>query len=191
MKNSIRGLALVALCVTALSVQAEDRPLPEGFLCCSMRSIDGWISDINYNGTGAQIIPAGTPVKATGYGRYRVHVLIDGKKQDIGNDYSRDIEMGKFAERYIVKEDPKAKMAKYPEKIRAAIKTARVMVGMTREQVVMAVGYPISSENPNLDADMYRYWLTSFGEYDVLFDKSGHAKEITTDAVTRNFVVMQ
>ncbi|ELQ07238.1 hypothetical protein [Xanthomonas translucens] len=36
------------------------------------------------------MIPAGTPVKVTDYGRYRVNLLIDGHKQSIGNDYSRE-----------------------------------------------------------------------------------------------------
>ncbi|MEP6722031.1 MAG: hypothetical protein ABJA77_11330, partial [Variovorax sp.] len=60
----------------------------------------------------------------------------------------------------------------------------------TREQVAMAVGYPISSENPNLDAPTWRMWLGSFSEFQVRFDKSGRVSEVTTDPQTRNLVVM-
>jgi hypothetical protein len=81
-------------------------------------------------------------------------------------------------------------LAGYPEKMRKAIETARVMPGMTREQVFMAVGYPVSSENPNLDAKVLRFWLGSFAEFQLLFDDQGRVREITTDPQTRNLVVM-
>ncbi len=61
-------------------------------------------------------------------------------------------------------EDPKVKLAGYPEKTRAAIAAMKVTPGMTREQVLMALGYPISSENPKLDAPVWRYWLDTWAE---------------------------
>jgi hypothetical protein len=166
-------------------------PTPEGYLCCNMRSNGSWISDINYAEPGTRVIAAGTPAKATGYGRYRVHVDVGGSKQSIGNDYSRNLDMGAFAQRYIVSEDPKAKLAAYPAKVRSAITSARVSPGMTKEQVIMAVGYPVSSENPNLDAKMWRYWLSSFAEFQVMWDDTGRVKEIVGDATTRNLVVAE
>lgn len=161
---------------------------PEGHLCCNMRTDGSWISDSNYAENGKRIIPYGTPVKATGYGRYRVKVLVDGKRQEIGNDYSRDLENEEFARRYIVAEDPRAKAAGYPAKIREAIESARVTRGMTREQVLMALGYPMSSENPNLDADTWRFWLSSFDEFQVLFDAGGKVREVVTSPTTKTRV---
>ena len=46
---------------------------------------------------------------------------------------------------------------------------------MTREQVAIALGYPVSSENPDLEAPVWRYWLDSFTEFQVEFDGSGRA----------------
>ena len=178
--------ALAIATPTALLAQ----PTPEGYLCCNMRSDGKWISDINYAEPGKRIIAAGTPAKVTGYGRFRVHVDIGDTKQAIGNDYSRDIEMGAFAQRYIVRDDPKAKLATYPAKVRDAITSARVSPGMTKEQVIMAIGYPVSSENPNLDAKLWRYWLSSFAEFQLIWD-GGRVKEIVTDAPTRNLVVAE
>jgi hypothetical protein len=37
---------------------------------------------------------------------------------------------------------------------------------MTREQVLMSVGYPVSSENRNLDKT-WRFWVSSFSEFRV------------------------
>lgn len=184
-------LALCGALAAALSAPLFAQPVPEGYLCCNLRTDGSWISDINYAEAGKRIIAAGTPVRATGYGRYRVYVEIDGNKQAIGNDYSRDLNMDSFAQRYIVATDPKAKLAGYPEKVREAIKTARIRPGMTREQVVMSVGYPISSENPSLDAKVWRFWLSSFAEFQVIFDDNGRVKEISTfDPHTRSVVVM-
>lgn len=180
------AVALVALAPLAASAQALPEP---GYLCCNLRTDGSWISDINYAESGKRIIPAGTPAKPTGYGRYRVYVELNGSKQAIGNDYSRDIDMAAFAKRYIVAEDPKQAMARMPAKVREAIESARVRPGMTRAQVLMAVGYPVSSENPNLDAKIWRYWLSSFAEFQVVFD-GDRVKEIVTDAQTRNLVVM-
>ena len=54
----------------------------------------------------------------------------------------------------------------------------------------MAVGYPVSSENPQLDAKIWRFWLSSFAEFQVVFGADDRVREITTDAQTRNLVVM-
>ena len=36
-----------------------------------------------------------------------------------------------------------------------------------RDQVIIALGYPISSETPHLDARTWRYWLWTFSPFDV------------------------
>ena len=185
-------LALCGALAAAFAAQVHAQSVPEGYLCCNLRTDGSWISDINYVEAGKRMIAVGTPVKATSFGRYRVYVELDGSKQAIGNDYSRDLSMDAFAERYIVATDPKVKMASYPEKVREAIKTARLRPGMTREQVIMSVGYPVSSENPSLDAKVWRFWLSSFSEFQVVFDDGGRVKEITTfDPHTRSVVVME
>lgn len=183
--------AVCGLLAAGVAGAAFAEPNLEGYLCCNMRTDGSWISDINYAGGGVRLIPAGTPVKATGYGRYRVYVEIEGTEQAIGNDYSRDIDMAAFAQRYIVKEDPRAKLASYPSKIREAIRSARVTRGMTREQVLMSVGYPVSSENPHLDADIWRFWRDSFSEFQLVFDEQGKVKAISTDPMTGNLVILK
>lgn len=180
--------ALLAAALLAASAGALAQEKYDGYLCCNMRSDGSWISHSNYAENGKRVVPVGTPVSVTGYGRHRVNVRIDGERQAIGNDYSRDIGLADFARRYVVTEDPAAKIAGYPAKIQDAIKRAKITPGMTREQVLMALGYPISSENPDLGADLWRYWMSSFAEFQVQFDGSGRVREITTDANTRNLV---
>jgi hypothetical protein len=179
-------MALTAFATTALAAEQFS-----GYLCCNMRTDGSWISDINYAENGKTIIPAGTPVKVTGYGRQRVHIEIGGKKQAIGNDYSRDLALEAFAKRYVVAESPADKLAQYPKLIQDAITSMRLTKGMSREQVLMAVGYPVSSETPNLDGKVWHYWLSSFAEYRVTFDDRGLVTEIDADADTRDKILMQ
>jgi hypothetical protein len=162
-----------------------------GYLCCNMRSDGSWISDINYDENGKKIIPAGTPATVTGFGRYRVKVEINGKKQEIGNDYSRDLETDVFAKRYVVLEDPAAKIAAFPKKIQDAIAQARLVLGMTRAQVLMSVGYPVSSENHNLEDKTWRFWINSFSEFRVHFDDSGHLTNVDGDADAKSKILIE
>jgi hypothetical protein len=189
MLRILHVLLFVAFATTSISASAEDKPA--GFLCCNMRSDGSWISDINYDENGKHLIPVGTPIKVTGYGRYRVRVDIDGKSQAIGNDYSRDLALDVFAKRYVVAEDPRVKIAGFPKKIQEAIASSRVSIGMTREQVMMSVGYPVSSENHNIDDKTWRFWLTSFGEYHVSFDESNRVTEVAGDMPTKSKVLME
>lgn len=182
LRPSVLTLCLAFTAGGALAADAPD--LGEGFLCCNMRSDGSWISDSNYEESGKKIVPFGTPAKFAGFGRYRVHLDMGGKRQSIGNDYSREVSMEDFARRYLVKADPRLKVAAAPPKIRAAIEAMKVARGMTRDQVLIAVGYPIASENPKLDAPEWKYWLGSFSPYTVHFDAKGIVKSVEGDAET-------
>jgi hypothetical protein len=187
-KRSLSVLVTALLTVSA-AICAEEKPV--GFLCCNMRTDGSWISDINYDENGKHLIAVGTPVKVTGYGRYRVKIEIDGKKQEIGNDYSRDLSLDEFAKRYVVAENPAGKISTFPKKVQDAIASARLTKGMTREQVLMSVGYPISSENHSLDAKVWHFWLSSFQEFRAKFDDNNLLSEVEADADTRSKVWLE
>ena len=180
----------VPVFVTAVLLSAGVAAQTSGFLCCNMRGDGSWISDSNYEEQGKHVIPVGTPLKVLGPGRSRVNVEIEGKKQSIGNDYSRGLTPEAFQARYIVADDPNPKIATYPKKIQEAIRAAKLTKGMTREQAIMAVGYPIQSENSDLNAPSWRMWLWSFSEFKVVFDGAGRIANIETDPETRAKVVM-
>jgi hypothetical protein len=190
--KSLRHLVLISLgALFAGTVHAADPDLGDGFLCCNMRTDGAWISDSNYLESGKTIIPFGTPAKFAGFGRNRFHLDIDGKRQSIGNDYSRDLSMETFARRYLVKDDPRLKIRTASPKIRAAAESARVTRGMSREQVLIALGYPISSENPHLDAPQWKYWLWSYSPFVVHFDGAGKVSKVETDPETMSKVYLQ
>jgi hypothetical protein len=183
--------ALLALLAGAGRAQ-DVREGSTGFLCCNMRSDGAWISDSNYAESGKYLIPYGTPVKITGYGRYRVFVELEGKRQALGNDYSRDLSMEVFARRYVVPTDPRAAdLAAGGEKIRTAIESARVTRGMTRAQVLAALGYPITSENPHLDAKRWRYWRWTLSPFVVHFGDNQLVTRVEGGAETLEAVYLE
>lgn len=89
----------------------------------------------------------------------------------------------------MVTEDPKQKMAAFAPAVREAILAVKVMPGMTREQVLMALGYPVASENPSLDAPVWRYWRDSWSEFKVNFDDKGLVKTVAGDPVALSRVL--
>jgi hypothetical protein len=50
---------------------------------------------------------------------------------------------------------------------------------------------PVRSENPSLDAGLWRFWRDSFTEFQVPFDDQDRVREVSTDPLTRNLVVKE
>jgi hypothetical protein len=193
--NGFKGvIAVCALFIGVSHAQAfdflgfgtkkDEAPLREGFTCCNLHYEGDWISDSNFG--SLPFIPAGARIKLKSYGRHRLHVDIDDKPMRIGLDYGRAQEtLEQFAEKLIVSEDPRAKIAKYPAEVREAIRFGQVVAGMTKEQTLVAVGYPQRDETLSLDAPVWNYWASSFEPYRVVWGKGGRIAEIATDPATR------
>jgi hypothetical protein len=177
-------MAVMAGAFSTTNVHAQS--LFEGYLCCNMRSdSNGWISDINYNESGKHVVPLGTPAKMSSYGKNRLsfETSFSRKSYRLGNDYSRNLDMETFAARYIVREDPNIRFASFPPRIQNAIKTMRISRGMTKEQVLMAIGYPIGNETPILE-DSWKYWYWTFSPFTLHWDDEGRIARIETDPDT-------
>lgn len=56
---------------------------------------------------------------------------------------------------------------------RQGIREGKALVGMTKDGVVLAIGYPPEHKTPSLDGDAWRYWTTRFGQMVVTFE-NGH-----------------
>ncbi|MFZ5483552.1 MAG: hypothetical protein ACOZB0_04905, partial [Pseudomonadota bacterium] len=64
-----------------------------------------------------------------------------------------------------------------------------VVTGMTKEQVIVAVGYPQRDETVSLDSPVWNYWASSFAPYRVIWGKNGRITEIATDPATHALMV--
>lgn len=164
-------LAVLAVLAAAPAWAQETKPY-EGFLCCSLLSDGSWISDLAYDDGYKKIVPAGTPVKFTSFGRWRMYLEIDGKQIGLGNDYSRTMTMDEFAKLYVPTTDPKVRMQSFSPKVREAILNRKVMKGMTREQVVMSLGHPSTSYNPDLSKPLWQYRYRA-GDFQVFWTDDG------------------
>jgi len=198
MIRKYRGPWLAALAGTAVligtgctpeNVKPDQNPgMLIGYTCCNFHYEKDWINDGNY--AQLPMIPAGTPIKVTEYGRYRAHVDIDGKPFRLGLDCGREAETTEqWVAKLVVASDPKAKLATYPTAVRQAIQKGQIMVGMSKEQVIMAVGYPLTNENPRYDAPYWRYWWSSFGEYQVHW-QGNRVSQVTGDPATVSLMVV-
>ncbi|MBA2689191.1 MAG: hypothetical protein H0U63_00105 [Burkholderiales bacterium] len=164
--------------------------LPQGYTCCNLHYERDWINDGNY--AQYPMIPAGTPAKVLSYGRYRANLDLNGKQIGLGQDYGRAQEpLEKFVQKYIVPTDPKPKIASYPADVREAIRLGKVMKGMTKEQVIVSIGYPMTSETPSLDSPVWKYWVSSFAGYNLLWDSNGRVREIDAGPTAAAMIVHQ
>ncbi len=177
---AVRTVLLATTVAAAWAPAAQAQSNFNGWLCCNMRTNGNWISDINYE-SGSRVIPAGTRVQITGYGRNRVHTLMNGETQDLGNDYSREIELGAFAHRYVVSHNPQRRLRAAPPEVQQAVRASRVRVGMTREQVAMSLGYPIANETPGLQNRVWKYWRSRGEEFHVIFNRRGTVEMVRSD----------
>ena len=166
-------------------------PLPfKGFACCTLHYEKGWISDGNY--AVLPSMPAGTPITVLKYGRHKAHAEINGQAMRLGHDYGREQEtLDQWVHKIVVDVDPTAKISGYAPDVQAAIRQGRVMIGMTREQAVIAVGYPLTSETPTLDSPIWRHWVSSFEEYQLIWGSDGLIREISAVDTVRNAIVYQ
>ncbi len=171
---------------------SPDKPVAEtrqgsfkrsGYACCNLHYNGDWISDSNF----AQLpfIPAGTPIKVRKIDGYRASVEIDGKSMWLGQDYGRGRETTEqWVNKLVVLEDPRPKIARFSPAVRSAIAAGQLAKGMTREQVIHAVGYPQTDENLPVDGPYWRYWWSSIGPYYVYWSKTGTVIKIDGYAET-------
>ena len=174
MKKTL-ALAAATFALATQAVLAQE--LPQGYTCCNFHYDRDWISDANWR--YLPMIPAGAKIKVLDYGFNRASVEIDGKPMRIGHDYGRREEsLQQFVQKLVVKSDPKGRIAKYPEKVRAAVKEGKVVPGMTREQVIIAVGYPPTHRTPSLDSSVWNLWASRTGRYEVHFNGKGTVEKL-------------
>jgi len=182
----LTGLSL-SFTVHAQSPAATQEP--SGFTCCNFHPRDAWISDANW--LIHPMIPAGTPARVLSYGEYEVKLEIDGRPMTLGLDYGRRQNLREWAQRMIVAHDPKERIAAWPKAVRDSIALGKIAVGMTKEQVIVAIGYPPAHATPSLDAVQWKYWYDTHGTYNVVWDEAGQLLEVVAPTPIRFRVLME
>lgn len=188
--RTFTALTLAVLAAAGPGSAIAQKVAPDGFLCCNLRLNGSWASDRNDPRSGGRVLPAGSKVIGLTYGARQVDVEIGGTKVSIGNDYSRTLTIEEFARRWIVDKDPTLEMRGWSAKTQQAIKGGRLMKGMERKQVLMAVGWPTTSNTPNVEDPVWTFHAANGYLYKVIFDERWRVKAIDADEATKAVVMM-
>jgi hypothetical protein len=87
-----------------------------------------------------------------------------------------------YVAKLVVREDPKARIAGYPPEVQRAIFDGVVIRGMTREQVLAAVGYPPTHRTFTLESNVWHFWASRPGRYEVHFNSEGIVEQVLGDS---------
>ncbi len=167
-------------------VPASTQPL---YLCCNVRTETDWLSDGGF--LVGRVIPAGTPVKLVGSSRGVANVEIDGKRFRLSNEFGARVEpFDQWLNKVLVAEDPTSKIKGYPQAIQSAIKSGKIARGMTKDQVVVALGHPPAHANANREAMDWTYQYNRWGRYIVMFDQNGRVRDVNAIGGWRESVLM-
>jgi hypothetical protein len=174
--------------IQALNDEATKKAMADaGYACCNLHYDGDWISDANW--AKLPFIPAGSRIKLKDLSKDRANVLIEGRPMRLGLDYGREKQsMQKFADQIIVREDPKAEIATYSKAVQAAIGRGRVVIGMTKRQAIVSLGYPRLDETASLDAAKWSYWTVDEDPYALEWDDKGVLVRIAAEPAIKQLV---
>jgi Cu/Ag efflux protein CusF len=150
----------------------------DGFLCCNAYSDGQEISDLNAPSAERHRVPVGSPIHVISVGKYKAKLDIENKKQVLINDNSQALSMPEFVKRFVVAEDPSAKIKTFSTNVQVAIADGRLIHGMTREQVLMSLGYPTYDDVPNLSSKTWMYWITDHAKFRVTFGTDDRVADV-------------
>lgn len=148
------------------------------------QSLDGVFikaSYANYTnpGDGHIIVPAGTKINISNVTRKSFAFTYDaGKKKVVFEFHAPRMGMktGEYIELITSAEPTSQKnLSQFDRK---GVKQGKASVGMTKEGVLAALGYPAVHRTPSLDASRWVYWANRFRTIAVNFDASGKVSSI-------------
>ena len=160
-----------------------------GYLCCNLHYDGDWLSDSNF-ATLPDLLKAGTPVTVLGYGKNRANIDVDGMPMRLGHDYGREQEsLDAWVNKVVVNDDPRGRVTSAPANVQAAIRASKITLGMTRQQVLLSVGYPPTNLTKSIDKDVWTLWAAKRSEYQVHFGADGRVTSVTGDGEVTSQVI--
>ncbi len=170
---TICAAALITGCMPSLSrrevASYKSRTL---YTCCNIH-FESWdVSDANYH--VGHVLALGTPVQVESVGHRNVWIKAGSGELRLSQDYGRDQEsFRQYLDKILVADDPTVRLASFPPDVQRAIRESRVERGMTREQVIMSLGYPPTHRTPSTAAREWTYWYGRSDSYEILFGRDG------------------
>jgi hypothetical protein len=147
------------------------------FTCCNLHYEGEDINDANY--WVGQKLPAGTSVHVEKMSADSITFIAAGTRLTLTHEYGTAQEsLQQYLDKVLVPIDPGPRIAAYPAAVRRAIDNAKVEHGMTRDQVILSLGYPPTHRTPSLQEREWTYWYNRWVTYKVVFNDAGKVAEI-------------
>lgn len=129
---------------------------------------DGEYVGTNYARGG--IVPINTPVRVDAIrgNSISVHRVDTGDKIEIKNVEKYTMKPTTALGRLLLAAE-QTPLDRLPPDLASSIKNGEMRKGMTKEQVLMARGYPPSHETPSIDGDRWVYWSSRFVKHTIVF----------------------
>lgn len=172
-RGTLRAGIALAVLVGAGACKGPAVPHPmqneSRWLCCNLHYEKPKVSDVNFQrGT---LVPFGTRVQILEVRSNSVTFQPEGHPPITWQvRYAKGTPIDQTLERLFLAADPRARLRRVPAKTVKLIEQGAVDVGMTREQVLMALGYPPAHRTPSLDAAQWTYWDDRWTTFEVYFD---------------------
>jgi hypothetical protein len=179
--------AMVVGCAAAVAPdvlqQWQTRQL---YTCCNLHYEDpAKISDANYS--VGSILPFGSAASVMAMTNKSVTFRSDATDFTVTQSYGRAQESAQqYFAKLLVDTDPRTHYATFSPSVQAAIRDGQVERGMTREQVLMALGYPATHRTASTDAGTWVYWYNRWVTYHVHFGLDGLVTRIVGGVAPSN-----
>jgi hypothetical protein len=136
------------------------------YLCCNFWvSRRHTVSDANYSTYYVEregaMLPAGTRVRVVDDETNELTLQFESLPGDFSFAFQfgrARMAAGQYFRLILLDENPRTAMSSWPPDVVAAIDEARVQPGMTKEQTLMARGYPPFHHTPGIEADEWMYY---------------------------------
>ena len=168
------ALTSVVLLLTAAGCRGPSIPHPlvsqSRFTCCNLHYEKAELTDVNFQqGT---LLPLGTRVEILEVGRNRVKFQpAGGTPLTLGFRYGKStLSFDQYLERIFLTADPHARLPKSSVARQKLITQGTVEKGMTRDEVLLALGYPPAHRTPSLTGVDWHYWQNRWHQFVVFFD---------------------
>jgi hypothetical protein len=185
MKNARRIALAVALAavplVSGCPKPKVDSPLNGQFryTCCNIRYEKNEITDVNYLQGG--IIPFGTRVQIIEVQKNAVKFLPEGHPEmTLVYRHGRKVyPFEQYLDRILLTDKPKlasgtttvkGKKVRTEPRFAKQIEQGLVEPGMTKAEVLMAIGYPPAHRTPSIEQPIWTYWRNRWDVFMVYFD---------------------
>lgn len=182
-----KGLFVAMLFVISLLMLSTSVAAQEGYLKFNIHTqadranvLKGSYANYTNPGDGHLILPAGTKINVTKKSRRGFYFTHDISSQEAYVEF-HEPRMEMSVDEYIdlITTSSPVDLSKFSATDQQGIREGKAIVGMTREGVMTALGYPAAHRTPDLDANRWIYWQNRFRTLAVDFGADDKVSSIT------------